>query len=84
MIKFPEHKCGLYLEHNPHKNVYETIEQYTSMYKNTDWISLEEKKKAIETNELWRIQWYPDTPVGFYILLSSSLEILLEAANKVK
>jgi len=26
-MKLPEHKCGLYLTHNEHKNVYETAEQ---------------------------------------------------------
>ncbi len=81
-IKFPEHKCGLYLEHNCHKDVYESIEQYTSPFNDEDWVSLEEKQKSIDTNELWKLQWYPDTPVGFYVLLASSLYVLLDKANK--
>ena len=80
-LKFPKHDAGLHLEHNPHKNVYETIEEYE--HQNEDcWVSQEEKKKAIETNDYWRLQWYPDTPVGFYVLMAHNLEALLEAASK--
>lgn len=48
-----------------------------------DWISEEEKAKAIESNSVWTLTWYPDTPVGFYSLCGSSLESVLNAAAKI-
>jgi hypothetical protein len=44
-----------------------------------DWVSPEEREKALENNSVWSIQWYPNTPVGFCQLYASSLEALLEA-----
>ena len=43
-----------------------------------DWISEEEKQKAMETNRMWSLQWYPDTPVGSYSVSASSLPALLQ------
>ncbi len=42
-----------------------------------DWVSEEERAKAIEANSVWRIQWYPSTPIGSYTVMASSLEALL-------
>ena len=43
------------------------------------WVSEEERQRAIETNSMWTAQWYPDTPIGFYVLHASSLPALLDA-----
>lgn len=43
-----------------------------------DWISEEERQKAIETNSMWTIQWYPDHPNTFYAYAASSLWALIE------
>lgn len=48
------------------------------------WVSPEEKALAIELNSVWRLTWYPDTPVGFYSVSASSLEAAMLAALKVK
>jgi hypothetical protein len=45
----------------------------------SDWVSEEERQRAYEANSCWRLQWYPDTPVGFHSLQASSLEALIEA-----
>ena len=42
-----------------------------------DWISTEEREKAIATNSWWNVQWYPDTPIGSYEASASSLTALL-------
>ena len=39
-----------------------------------DWVSEEERRKAVATNSVWIIQWYPSTPVGFYAVGASTLE----------
>lgn len=71
----PEHKCGLYLEHNAHKDVYETIEEF---YDPGAFVSEKEWFKAVEANSVWKLQWYPDTPIGFYIVCASTLDAIEE------
>lgn len=72
----PEHKCGLHLTHNGHKNVYESIQDY---YDCKDFVSPEEYIKAIDENSVWVLQWDPETPVGFHIVAASSLEAIKDA-----
>jgi hypothetical protein len=38
------------------------------------WPSDEERDKAVRENSVWTIQWYPDTPVGFYCVGASTFE----------
>lgn len=78
---FPAHKASLHLTHNDHKSNYMTVQEYIDCpvgISNNDWISEEEKRRAIETNEMWELQWYPDTPVGCYLLAASSLSALMQ------
>jgi hypothetical protein len=83
-LLFPQHKCSLTLAHNNHKDYYTTVEQAIESedhgYRNDDWISKEQKQKAIETNDCWTIQWYPETPIGFVLMSGADLDVLLEAA----
>lgn len=86
-MKFPEHKASLHLEHNEHKAMYQTVAVYleeNDWFKDDEWVSPEQKQKALDTNELWRLQWYPDTPIGFYTLMAADLDVLLEAACAVE
>lgn len=89
---FPEHKCSLSLEHNQHRNYQQTIERYEADLKacsnadNADplefgWVSVEQRDKAIATDSMWCLQWYPDTPIGFYRLFACDLDVLLTAAK---
>lgn len=83
-MKFPKHEAGLHLTHNDHKSYYNTvqdsIDQADHGYKETDWVSPEQQQKAIDTNECWTLQWYPDSPVGFYLKSAADLDVLLAAA----
>lgn len=78
---FPVHKVGLSLEHNQHKKFYEKPEDWIAENEWCDWESEAEKKKAIETNEIWTLQWYPETPIGFYAVAAPTLVDLLRLAN---
>lgn len=49
------------------------------MLERADWVNDEEEQRAKETNSIWTIQWYPDTPVGFCCYAASSLGALLAA-----
>lgn len=83
MIKFPDHKAGLFLAHNEHRNYYESVSQAieSGTYSEGDWISDEELMKSLETDEVWELRWYPNTPVGFCSSVASTLEALLEHVN---
>ncbi len=84
-FKFPDHAASLHLTHNQHKAYYLTVAQSIEGedfgYTDDCWVSEEEKQKAIETNDCWTLQWYPNTPTGFNMLSASSLEALLKSAN---
>lgn len=83
---FPEHKGSLSLTHNEHRVCYDTIEQYVAGIESygggIGWISDEQRAKAIATDSLWVIQWYPNTPIGFVRLAAADLGVLLAEANK--
>jgi len=81
MMKFPEHKAGLHLMHNDHKSVYEPAEQWIADNEWCNWQSDEAKQRAIATDSIWTLQWYPETPVGFIALAAPTLEELLAWAN---
>jgi len=80
----PDHKCGLHLTHNEHRDYRQTVEAWEedtpggSVY----WVSEEERKKAQETDELWTLQWYPETPVGFCFIAASSLIAILDRVGQ--
>lgn len=75
-IKLPNHKGGMTLEHNPHKTVYETVDVYM-MGREREFGTDELYRQAVDTEELWTIQWYPDTPVGFISIAAPTLGQLL-------
>jgi hypothetical protein len=77
-VMLPAHDAELMLNHNPHLNVYETVEGWTSDFDREDWVSPVEKQKAIATNELWVLQWYPNTPIGFNRIAAASLSAIAQ------
>jgi len=81
--KWPRHEASLHLTHNKHLACYLTVQQAIDEHDfgYDCWVSEEQKQKAIETNECWMLQWYPDTPVGFCLLSAADLDVLLEAAR---
>lgn len=69
----PEHKCGLHLSHNEHRDVYETIHEF---YDVEDFVSPEEWHEAVAKDSVWVLHWYPETPVGFIRIAASSLKAI--------
>lgn len=85
LAHLPKHEGELILSHNEHKSNYQTVKQEIEedlVQVNDRWISEEEKQKAIETNELWCLQWYPHTPVGFHVVYASQLLPLIDYVYK--
>jgi hypothetical protein len=83
-MKLPKHKCGLYLTHNRHKDFYKTAEEEIMDQQLVDWENEEAKQEARDTNEIWTLQWYPETPIGSYHIAAPTLEKLLKFAKKVE
>ena len=81
----PQHKYGLFLTHNEHRDYYEKAEDYIregcERSSATVWKNDEAKQRAIETDEIWELQWYPNTPIAFYHVAAPTLAELLEWAK---
>lgn len=79
-VMLPAHKASLTLTHNEHKNYYETVAQTIKDDEehdiHHDWVSPVEMQKAIETDEMWVLQWYPETPIGSHSIAAASLPAL--------
>lgn len=84
MDEFPKHEASLHLTHNQHKAYYETVEAAieSGTYRDEKWVSPEQRQKAIKTDSVWEVQWYPHTPIGSHTLLACDLGVLLEAARE--
>ena len=78
---FPRHDGGLSLEHNPHLRAREALPGYIQSFDADEWVSAEQREKAIATGSLWVLQWYPDTPIGSCVLCAADLGVLLAAAR---
>lgn len=78
----PKHSVSLTIEHNPHKLNYESVEVYLSRSL-VVFRSERDKDEAIALDELWTLQWYPDTPVGFQSIAAQRLYDLLVFAQSV-
>lgn len=78
-MKLPEH-VSLWIQHNEHRSVYESIEQYV-MHLDCDWIDEDDMQKCIATNEIWEATWFHQAPGGAHYVAASSLELLLNKIN---
>jgi hypothetical protein len=68
------------------ENGYQTVEQRLKTEPRDrlpEWISDAERDKAIVTNSMWTLHWYPAGEVSFYCIAAASLSALLDAAQKL-
>lgn len=86
-VEWPKHAGPMFLSHNEHKLYHSTVAHECAEerhgYEDDCWVSEEEKAAAIRTNECWRLQWYPFTPVSCEIVTGHSLDAVLKAAVAV-
>lgn len=78
--QIPKHKCGLYIKHNEHKCYYGELS--IENMENESFKSEEHMMRCIDTQDMWEMQWYPDTPVGSYKICAPTLEELFEFAKE--
>lgn len=64
---------------------YQSVKEHVADFPDFDvgWVSDDERKLAIKNNSWWRLQWYPETPVGFCVLQASSLEALIAQMKRL-
>ena len=66
---------------NPHRDYYETPEVYI---KGRDGeVSSDELSEMVRTDTLIELQFYPDTPIGFFLLFGLDLDALLDEALEI-
>lgn len=82
-IKLPRH-VSIHIEHDDHKSVYEKLSTWMDdrhrKVTARDFASIEAMQRAIDADSCWSVQWYPDTPIGFYIVYAPTLEEALALA----
>lgn len=79
---WPKHH-SLLIEHNPHKDSYQTVEAYLLEYESIEQMNYEDYNKCLELNELWTCQFYPRTPISFIHIIVPTWERLIEEINKL-
>jgi hypothetical protein len=87
----PRHDCSLTLQHNPGRDYYLTAREWwqEEEERNSDnplysWESDEAQERALTTNEVWTLHWYPNTPISFHCIAAPTLEELLSFAAKTE
>lgn len=83
MFKTPRH-INLTIEHQPHASNYETVEEWLEYQSRQGYIEPYggDAAEMIKTGEVWVVQWYPDTPIGFHAVAAATLERALALANE--
>jgi hypothetical protein len=79
-MNLPHHQIGLFLSHNAHKVMGQTIEEYVDGY-NCHWHNDRAKKQSIESDELWLMEWCKSAPQNFRTAAAPSLDELLHLAE---
>lgn len=82
-INFPPYEVSCYLEYNEHKSD-SRLEYYFRCFdiKVEDFRSEDDYNKSVETDELWSLQWYPNTPVGFCKIYGSTSDKISERISE--
>ena len=75
---------GLYLERDPHKSSYESVQTYCEdSSTRSDFADDEEFQEAVDADSFWTLIHYPDTPVGSYRYAGPTLEGVLRRAISI-
>jgi hypothetical protein len=77
-------KAGVHLTVNQYKDYYQSIEEAIAEARERDAgdISDDMEYRMIQTGQFWELQFYPNTPVGFYVVYGTSFEEVLKEAEE--
>ena len=82
-------KCSVAININRYKDYYQTIQEgideVNQMLRSSrgNLLSQEMVNKMIEHNTIIDLQFYPDTPIGFYSIYHYDLEMALDEALEI-
>lgn len=83
-FEFPSHKCGLYLTHNEHRDYYETVADWLlKKEREPSFLSSESRQRCIDSGEIWELQWYPETPLAFFVVAAPTFAELFNVVAMV-
>lgn len=74
-------ECGVYLESNRHRDYYDSIETAISELK--DDVDQETKDRMLKANTIVSLQFYPITPVGFYVVYGTTVDEVITKAKSI-
>ena len=86
VLRLPAHKCELSITHNTHTCLYQSASVWLEDQAREggeawfEWENDEARLRSIATGEIWTMQWYPETPVGFLAVAAPTLQELLDFA----
>lgn len=75
-LTLPKHLV-FHIDHNEPRLNGDTVADDYPKYDNQEWVSGDDYLEAYHNNEMWSAQWYPNTPIGFYVVRAHTLENLL-------
>ena len=77
-------ECGVYVQVNAHRDVYQTVAQWFEDQASCGFplgnIPPEVCAEMVRLDTMVEVQFYPDTPVGFYNVVHFDLDAALDAA----
>jgi hypothetical protein len=76
-------KASVSITANNHRDYYQSVEDYIKeieAMQNDLNIPADVLRRMIETNTVIELQFYPNTPVSFYIIYHYSLDIAIDEA----
>lgn len=80
---FERCKCGVYLEVNAHRDHHQSVIEYVADHTYNHWRECPPiVADACVGDTLFDLQFHPDTPLGFFHIVGSSLDAVLAAAHE--
>lgn len=80
-------KCGVFFTANEHRDYYQTAEEWlVDRIRDQEEIDKFDKEiwgEMIKRDTIYSLQFYPDTPVGFYIIYHYDYDELLKKAKNI-
>ncbi len=80
---FPKHH-SLHITHNQHKDYYMSAQDYFNDYPHLNDIDSDIRHRCIQQDSIWEIQWYPNTPISFYIVVAPTFEEAIKISISLK
>ena len=80
-MHFPSHTYGLYLEHNVHRDMEQSLQDWLNdIHADGYFASQEALERSLSTDECWSLEWYPETPLDVYRVMAPTLQEVLALA----